>query len=317
MKYFVTGGAGFIGSHLVDRLMNMGEVTVYDNLSSGKKEFIAHHFRQKGFRFICADLLDRQKLINSIAGHQVAFHMAANSDVRLGAKRTDLDMQQGTVVTYNVMEAMRQTGVKKIIFASSGTVYGETYGAPVEEHYGPLLPISLYGASKLASESMISAFCHIFDMQAWIFRFANVVGDRATHGVIYDFLGKLQRNSEELEILGDGTQEKPYLVVDDCVDGILYGFQKANDKVNILNLSCDSTTSVNSIAEILVREMGLSNVRLKYTGGDRGWPGDVPKVRYNTEKMEKLGWRARFTSDQAVIETIRRLLSKTTTPRDA
>ena len=308
MRYFVAGGAGFIGSHLVDNLVNMGEVTVYDNLSSGKKEFIQHHLNRDGFRLIQADLLDCDCLARVMKGSDVVFHMAANPEVRTGRLNTELDLKQGTIVTYNVLETMRLHGIKRIIFASSSTVYGETAGQPIPEDYGPLQPISLYGASKLASEGLITAFCHLFGMQAWIFRFANVVGDRATHGVIFDFINKLKQNPEELEILGDGTQRKPYIYVRDCVDGMLYGFQHSDGQVNVFNLGNCDVTSVTTIGRMLIKSMGLANVRLKYTGGNRGWPGDVPQVRLDTSRMENLGWKPKYTSDEAVRLAIKEIL---------
>lgn len=310
MKYFVTGGAGFIGSHLVDRLIPKGEVTVYDNLSSGRIEFISHHFAKPDFEFIQKDLLDLEDLKEAIKDHEVVFHLAANPDARLGIEDTSLDLKQETLATYNVLEAMRENGIKKIVFSSSGTIYGETPIIPLPENYGPLLPISLYGAAKLACEALITAFCHTFDMQCWIYRFANIVGPRGTHGVIFDFIHKLKRNPNELDILGDGTQEKPYLSVEDCVEGMLFGFENSNERVNFFNLGCESTTDVSSIAQMVIEEMGLLNVKFKYTGGDRGWPGDVPQVRFNTKKMERLGWKPKSSPDQAVRRAIRFMIEE-------
>ncbi len=311
MKSFVTGGAGFIGSHLVDRLIAEGnQVTVLDNLSSGRMEFIQHHMGTDSFRFIEGDLLDLDKLREVVAGHEVVFHLAANPEARRGMEDTELDLKQETIATYCVLEAMRVNGIKKIVFASSGTIYGETPAIALSEDYGPVLPISLYGAGKLASEGLISAFCHTFGMQAWIFRFANVVGSRATHGVIFDFIQKLRQNPSELEILGDGNQSKPYLYVEDCIDGMLFGFKNSQDKVNVFNLGCASATDVNTIAVMLVEEAGLIEVGFKYTGGDRGWPGDVPRVRFNVEKISKLGWKAKHTSDEAVRRAIKEILGK-------
>jgi UDP-glucose 4-epimerase len=308
MRYFVTGGAGFIGSHLVDRLIEQGEVTVYDNLSSGKAEFILHHIGEPNFHFIEGDLLDWQKLAESMKNNEVVLHLAANPDARLGIDRTDLDLKQETIATYNVLEAMRVNHIEKMVFASSGTIYGETPVMPLPENYGPVLPISLYGAGKVASEALVSAFCHSFDMRSWIFRFANIVGPRATHGVIYDFIHKLNQNPNELEILGDGSQEKPYLWVGDCIDGILFGFSNSDQRVNVFNLGCETTTDVNTVVKLVVAAMQLKEVHFKYTGGDRGWKGDVPQVRFDVGKMKELGWEAKLSSDQAVRRAIKEIV---------
>jgi UDP-glucose 4-epimerase len=307
MRCFVTGGAGFIGSHLVDRLIEKGySVTVFDNLSSGRAEFLKHHTRN--IKFVQSDLLDLQSVLASMKNHDAVFHLAANPDARLGIEHTDLDLKQETIATYNVLEAMRRQAVKKIVFSSSGTIYGETPVIPLTEDYGPVLPISLYGAGKVASEGLISAFCYTFGMQGWIYRFANVIGDRGTHGVIFDFIHKLRKNPHELEVLGDGTQEKPYIHVQECIDGILFGLDHSHDKVNVFNLGCDSSTDVTTIAHMVIDAMGLSDVKIRYTGGDRGWPGDVPQVRFNCNKINSLGWKARHTSDEAVRMTVEALV---------
>jgi len=287
----------------------MGEVTVYDNLSSGSKEFLQQHFSKSNFLFIEADLLDFDVLSEAIAHHDIVFHLAANFDVRAGITNTKLDLQQGVLATHNVLESMRLKQVDKIVFSSSSTVYGEAGTIAVAENYGPLLPISFYGASKLACEGFISAFRHMFDIQAWIFRFANVVGSRANHGVISDFIRKLKQNSGELEVLGDGTQEKPYLYVDDCVDGILFGLDHFQEQINVLNLGTDAFTNVTIIANMVVEAMGLSRVEFKYTGGNRGWKGDVPQVRFDMAKMKNSGWKARYNSDESVRQAIKDMLS--------
>ncbi|GAH54833.1 unnamed protein product, partial [marine sediment metagenome] len=274
----------------------------------GRLEFITHHMDKGNFRFIEADLLRLDELKEVIGGHDVVFHLAANPEVRWEIEDAELNLRQEIIATYNVLEAMRTSGAGKIVFSSSSTVYGETPLIPLTEDYGPLLPASLYGAAKLASEGLISAFCHTFNMQAWIFRFANVVGKRATHGVIFDFISKLKQNHEELEILGDGEQCKPYLHVDDCVDGLLFGFRNSAERVNVFNLGCATATKVATIAGMLVTGMGLKDVRFHYTGGDRGWPGDVPQVRFNVEKMNRLGWKAKYTSDEAVRQAIQDIL---------
>jgi len=308
LRVFVTGGAGFIGSHLVDALMGKGYVvTVYDNLSSGRMDFIEHHIGKKNFSFIEADLLDQKKLRECLEGYDVVFHLAANPDVRLGVEKPDV-AKQDIIATYNLLDVMRLKNVKRIVFSSSSTVYGETPPIPLSEDYGPLLPISVYGAAKLASEGLVSSFCHTFDMQAWIFRFANVVGLRCTHGVIFDFINKLRKNPKELEILGDGRQRKSYLYVSDCVDGMLFGFENAKDQINLFNLGSDGATEVNRIAEMVVDEMKLRDVRFKYTGGKRGWKGDVPRFQFDISKIKKLGWMPRYDSDDAVRMAIKDLL---------
>lgn len=309
MKTFITGGAGFIGSHLADILLKNGHsVTVYDNLSSGDTRFIEHNHQNKTFTFIKADLLDLPQLKKEIQGHDVVFHLAANPHVRLGETQTDLDLTQGIIATYNVLESMRQTDIKKIVFSSSSVVYGETNEPSLPETYGPTLPISLYGAGKLGAEGLISAFCGTFDFQAWMYRFANVVGARGTHGVIVDFIDKLRKNPRELEILGNGKQCKPYLYVSDCVQGIIFGFTNSHEKTNLFNLSCDSTTTVTRIAEMVTEEMGLSQVAFNYTGGIRGWKGDVPRFELDAAKINALGWKATLTSDEAVRRAIRDVL---------
>lgn len=310
MKVFVTGGAGFIGSHLVDKLIDKGNtITAYDNLSSGKKQYIQQHLENDNFTFIKADLLDLKRVKKEIKDHDVVFHLAANPHVRLGEKQTDLDLKHETIATYNVLESMRANDIEKIVFSSSSAVYGETPEISLPETYGPTLPISLYGAGKLASEGLISAFCGTFDFQAWIYRFANVVGIRDTHGVIVDFINKLKKNSKELEILGDGKQRKPYLHVIDCVEGILFGFEHSHDMINLFNLGCDTNTTVTRIAEMVAEEMGLKDVPFKYTGGKRGWKGDVPRFQLDASMMNKLGWKERYTSDKAVKKAIKEILN--------
>jgi len=309
MRAFVTGGAGFIGSHLVDKLINRGDfVTVFDNLSSGKKQFLENHLKNNNFRFVEADLLDLDSVKKEIKDHDVIFHIAANPFVRLGEKQTRLDLDQGAIATYNILESMRLNHIKKIVFSSSSVVYAETPPIALPETYGPTLPISLYGAGKLAAEGLISAFCGTFGFQAWIYRFANVVGIRGTHGVIVDFIDKLNKNPKELEILGDGKQQKPYLHATEVCDGMLHGLEHSNKQINLFNLGCDSNTTVTKIAEMVIEEMGLKDVEFKYTGGKRGWPGDVPRFQLDATKINKLGWKAKYTSDEAVRKAIREIL---------
>jgi len=308
-RFFVTGGAGFIGSHLVDRLIDEGnQVTVYDNLISGQKRDIESYIGNENFKFVEADLLDYDKLTQAMKGHDLVWHLGANTDIPTGNRITDLDLKNCTMATRNVLEAMRDNSISRILFASSACVYGDAPPQPLSETYGPLHPINLYGAGKLACEGLISAYCHLFDMQAWMFRFANVVGARMGHGVIFDFIQKLRRNPRELEILGDGSQKKPFFLVEDCVDGMLCAFQKSDAQYSVYNLGCESSTSVTHIGEIVVEEMGLHDVFYMYTGGKRGWPGDVPVVQFSVEKMAALGWKAKHSSSEAVRIAARRLL---------
>ncbi len=300
-KVVVTGGAGFIGSHLVDKLIASGAmVCVIDNLSRGKKEYLSSHEGKKGFKFYKKDLTNFNSIKPLFAGADVVFHLAANSDIAdsFAHPRTDLDA--GTIATFNVLEAMRQNEVSKIVFASSSAVYGDPVNLPVHENDGPLLPISLYGASKLAAEGLISAYHGTFDFSYWIFRFANVTGDRATHGIIYDFERKLRKNRKELEIFGDGKQCKSYVHVDDCIDGIVFGYEKSKEKTSVFNIANDGWTSVRRIAEITVATCGCPDAKFKFTGGVRGWPGDVPKVLLCGERLAKLGWKPALSSDEAV-----------------
>jgi len=309
MKVFVTGGAGFIGSHIVDKLLERGDfVTVYDNLSTGNKEFIEHNFKNKNFKFIEGDLLDLNKLEKSIKGHDFVFHIAANADVRGGIINTKVDLEQNIIATHNILDTMRKDGIRKIVFASSSVVYGEPTRFPTPEDYGPLAPISLYGSSKLACEGLITAFCHTFDMQSWIFRFGNVTGERYTHGVIFDFVKKLLQNSKELEILGDGKQKKTYIYVIDLINAMFLALEKANETFNIFNLGNDGWIEVTKVADIICKEMGLDNVKYRFTGGARGWKGDAPFVFLDITKIKKLGWKPKISLEDSIRITTQYLL---------
>ncbi len=309
---FVTGGAGFIGSHLSERLLAAGNsVTVYDNLSLGRREWVQHLFGHPRFRFIKGELCDPEALKEAIAGHHVVFHLGANTDIPRGNQDPRIDLENDILATFSLLEAMRHHGIHRLAFASSSTVFGEPDVHPTPETVGPLLPISLYGAGKLACEGLISAYCHLFGMRAWMFRFGNVVGPRMGHGIIHDFIEKLRRNPGELEILGDGNQEKNYFLVEDCIGGILFTMRHANGGCcDVFNLGCESTIKARDIASIVVEEMGLKEVALRYTGGSRGWPGDVPVVIYDVSKMKRLGWQASHTSEEAVRTAVRRILGK-------
>ncbi len=311
MKCVVTGGAGFIGSHLVDALLAAGdEVTVVDNFSSGRREFLAPHAGDRRFRLVEADLSPDGYVCDAFAGADMVFHLAANPDVRTGATDTLTPLRQNVVATFNVLEAMRRHGVGRIAFTSTSTVYGEARVVPTPEDYGPLLPISVYGASKLACEALISAYCHTFGMRAWIYRFANIVGSRGTHGVIYDFIRKLRADPARMTILGDGRQSKSYLHIGDCVDAMLYVARNARDPVNYYNIGSEDRFDVTGIARAVAGEMGLRDVAFAYTGGERGWKGDVPLMTLSVEKLRALGWRPAHNSEESVRLCARELLKE-------
>ncbi len=314
MLSFVIGGAGFIGSHLVDRLVARGHVTVYDNLSVGRRDFIAKHLNSGHATLVEGDLLDTDTLTKAMAGHDLVAHFAANPEARWGLQRTRLDLEQGTIATYNVLEAMRHHHIPKLIFASSGTVYGERDQACAEADLGSL-PISLYGASKMASEALISAFSSCFGLQAWVYRFGNVVGPRGTHGAALDFLHKLKRTPQQLTVLGDGRQAKPYLLVSDCVDGILYAFDHTDEALNIYNLAPIGTTPVSRIAQWCIDASPYPDATIVYTGGSRGWPGDIPRSRMDPGKLAALGWRVTHSSDEAVALAISALAKEVFSPQ--
>ncbi|HLV21845.1 MAG TPA: NAD-dependent epimerase/dehydratase family protein [Polyangiaceae bacterium] len=302
-RFFVVGGAGFIGSHLVDQLVERGPVTVFDDLSSGKRSFIEPHLASGACELVTGDARSLDELCAAMAHHNVVVHLAANPEARWGLENTRLDLEQGTIATWNVLEAMRRTGATKLVFASSGTVYGDTDRYCSEADLGNL-PVSLYGASKLAGESMVAAFTECFGLRAWIYRFGNVIGPRGTHGAALDFLKKLKLSPSELEVLGDGHQSKPYVYVTDCVDGILFGFDRATDRLNVFNIAPSDYTTVRRIAELCIAASPHKQARLRFTGGDRGWPGDVPQSRLDSSKLDALGWHTSRSSDEAVAEAV-------------
>jgi UDP-glucose 4-epimerase len=313
IKYFVTGGAGFIGSHLSEKLVADGnQVSVYDNLVSGSKENIEHLIGKKGFQFIQNDLLNTATLGSAMKGHDIVWHLGANTDIPTGNKVTDLDLKNCAMATRNVLEAMRANKINKILFSSSACVYGDAPLIALSETFGPLFPINLYGAGKLACEGLLSSYSHLFGIKVTMFRFANVVGDRMGHGVIFDFIQKLKKNPQELEILGDGDQEKPFFLVEDCISGMLCAFTNSHAQCEVFNLGTETFTTITRIGEIVTEEMGLKNVKFTFTGGKRGWPGDAPVVHFNVDKMKKLGWQTSHSSDEAVRIAARRLLGKQT-----
>jgi len=307
VKAFVSGGAGFIGSNLVDRLLDLGhEVTVYDNLSTGLLQFLEYARDFDRFRLVEGDLLDEGSLSEAIAGHEFVFHLAANADVRFGTEHPRRDLEQNTIVTNNVLEAMRKNGISKIAFASTGSVYGEATVIPTPE--GAPFPIqtSLYAASKLAGEGMIAAYCEGFGFQSWIFRFVSILGERYTHGHVFDFYRELKQNPSRLEVLGNGKQRKSYLYIQDCIDAMLFALEKSNESVNVLNLGVDGYCEVNDSIGWICEELGVSP-KLEYTGGDRGWIGDNPFIFLDTSNIRDLGWKPKLSIQDGVLKTIQYL----------
>lgn len=316
-KVLVTGGAGFIGSHLVDRLMRMDcFVRVVDNLSGGSLDNVEGWVDSERFEFVRGDLKDLSVAEKVVDGVEVVFHLAANPEVRVAMVDPSVHFRENLLTTFNVLEAMRKSETARVIvFFSSSTVYGEPDVFPTCEDYGPLLPISVYGASKLGCESLICAYCHTFGVRGLVFRLANVVGGRSGHGVIIDFVRKLREDSRELEILGDGSQSKSYLHVEDLVDAVLHVLRRFLDdekkKVEVYNVGSLDKVDVKRIAEIVCEEMGLEDLAFRFTGGvdgGRGWKGDVKTMLLSSDKLLSLGWRPRLNSEEAVRLGCRELL---------
>ncbi len=312
MKTMVIGGAGFIGSHLCDALINEGhEVVCIDNYSLGTAKNISH--LQNNIKFKCFEL-DASKEneledIFAVEKPEYVFHLAANSDIQASAKNPDVEYTNTYTTTFRILSAMRKYDVKKLFFASTSAVYGDKRDVVLDENTPNLEPISYYGAAKLGSEALISAFSYMNDLKALVFRFPNVIGPRLTHGVIYDFMHRLRQDSTELRILGDGRQTKPYIYVSDLVDAIMRFKDKNDNGVTLYNVGVEGATSVTQIANIICEEMGLKNVSYQYTGGEGGWKGDVPRFKYCIDKINAEGWYAKLSSDEAVRETVRQNLS--------
>ncbi len=304
MKTFVTGGAGFIGSNLVDRLLENGHaVTVYDNLSTGQSQFLEGAHQHQNFSIIKADLLDEDTLDQAMTEHELVFHLAANADVRFGTEHPRLDLEQNTIATFNVLEAMRQNGVRKIAFASTGSVYGEAEVIPTPEDAPFPIQTSLYGASKLACEGLIAAYCEGFQFQSWIFRFVSILGERYTHGHVFDFYQKLQLDPTRLEVLGNGKQRKSYLYVQDCLDAIMLALEKTKEPVNIINLGVNDSCEVNDSIRWICEELDVKP-KLEYTGGDRGWIGDNPLIHLDPSKMMEMGWIPKLSIRDGIVRTL-------------
>ncbi|HEY9784666.1 MAG TPA: NAD-dependent epimerase/dehydratase family protein [Candidatus Obscuribacterales bacterium] len=311
-RILIAGGAGFIGSHFVDRLLAcdaVKRVTVFDNFSSGREWHLKHH-ADKRLKIVRGEIAGLDVLSQAMQGHETVIHLASNPDIRRAVAQPSIDFHQGTALTQCIVEAMRVSKARRILYASGSGVYGDLGEVEAKEDYGPLKPISTYGASKLAGEALISAYAHMFEFSGIAFRFGNVVGPRQTHGVGYDFVKKLRSNARELQILGDGSQSKSYVHVSDIIDAVLLADEKVSETFDVFNVATGDYMTVAEIARIAVEEvLGASaEVELKYSGGDRGWKGDVPIVRLNTDKIKSLGWCPKYSSAEAMRMSIRDLM---------
>ena len=309
-RFLIVGGAGFIGSHFADVLLsssNVAEaVTLYDNFSSGREWHYERHAHDPRFRIVRGDVADLEALAAAMQGHEVVIHLASNPDIARAAREPEIDFYQGTVLTNNVVEAMRRTGAKRILYASGSGVYGDLGTHEPDENYGPLEPVSTYGASKLSGEALISAYCFMFDLTGCAFRFGNVVGPRQTHGVAFDFVRRLLVDSTRLTILGDGTQSKSYIHVTDVVSAVLLAYRDARSRrFEVFNVATGDYITVAEIAGLVVECLKLNPApRFDYSGGDRGWKGDVPIVRLNTDRIRALGWNCKYGTRDALRESI-------------
>ncbi len=305
MKIFITGGAGFIGSNFSEYLLRDGHnVTIYDNFSTGKIKFLKESRKFDNFKVVNGDLLDKEKLNSSIKNNDIIIHLAANADVRFGLDNPYRDIEQNTLATFNVLEAMRLHKIKKIIFSSTGSIYGESEIIPTPENAPFPIQTSMYGSSKLACEGLIQSYCEGYNFQSWIFRFVSILGERYTHGHVFDFYKKLKDNPNELEVLGNGKQKKSYLYVKDCIKAIMYAFERSNEKINIYNLGSDDYCEVNDSIDWICSELNL-RPKIVYSGGNKGWIGDNPFIYLDISKISKIGWKPQLSIKEGIINTVK------------
>ena len=308
MRVLITGVAGFVGSNFLAYLLSKGHHVVgVDNFSTGKREFIENAIDNSNFTFLKFDLLDLRDLKKATKNIDIVFHFAANADVRFGLQHPDKDLQQNTIVTFNVLEAMRYNNVKKIIFSSTGSVYGEPNEFPTPENCAFPIQTSLYGASKLAAEGLIQAYCEGYNFQAWIFRFVSLLGERYSHGHVFDFYNKLRSDPNKLEVLGDGTQKKSYLYIKDCINAVMIALEKSNQKINVFNLGNYEYSEVKDSVKWIIEYLGLSP-EIIYLGGKRGWVGDNPFIHLDISKILNLGWKPKLDIKSGIIKTISYLI---------
>lgn len=311
-SYVIVGGAGFVGSHFIDRLLSSEQVrrvTVYDNFTSGQAWHYEEHLRDRRLTIRGGDVHDFDALKEAMEGHDAVIHLASNPDIARAVSEPDIDFRQGTMLTNNVVEAARQAKVRTILYASGSGVYGDLAEVEAHEDHGPLVPVSTYGASKLAGEALLSAYAFMFGMRGYAFRFGNVVGRRQTHGVGFDFIRRLRQDPSKLRILGDGRQSKSYVHVSDVVSAVLLAGERCEEPFRAFNVATGDYVTVTQIADLACGVLGLSRVKYEYTGGDRGWKGDVPVVRLSIERIKGLGWRPTHTSAQALESAMRAMLT--------
>jgi UDP-glucose 4-epimerase len=309
MKVFITGVAGFIGSNMCDKLLSLGNHVIgYDNFSTGQIEVLQEAIKNPHFRLIEGDLLNLQLLKDSMQECDIVFHFSANADIKDGLKHPNRDLEQNTIATFHVLESMRHNGIKKIVFSSTGSVYGESKIIPTPEDAPFPIQTSLYAASKVAGETLIQAYCEGYNFQSWIFRFVSILGERYTHGHVFDFYKSLLFEPTTLKVLGNGQQKKSYLHVSDCIDGILVALQKADDKVNIFNLGADEYCQVIDSINWITNYLKV-NPKLEFTGGERGWIGDNPFIFLDTSRIRRLGWKEKFSIRDGVLSTVKYLES--------
>jgi UDP-glucose 4-epimerase len=307
-KILIFGGAGFIGSHLAERLIADGaSVTVFDNLQTGRTSNLENVWKHPGFRFIEAEVRDRKKVDETVPGHDIVFHFCDDSDIRSAAEHPDTFVEQNILGLFYVLEAMRKNKIRTILFPSSTTVFGELANPPASESHGPMVPLNIYGGAKLAAEGLISAWAHTYDLQAVVFRFVGIIGGRMDHGVVHDFVRKLQKDPSQLEILGDGTQRRSFVLVDDCVEAMLFALANARKNYQLVHIGNTDQISVNETAEIICRVLKLNDVKRNFTGGKVGWKGDVTSNFISTETLTALGWKPPRSSREAVLEAAGRL----------
>lgn len=314
-RWFISGGAGFIGSHFTDRLLRdpaTARVTLFDNFSTGREWHYAHHAGDPRLQVVRADIKDTEALRAAMPGHDVVIHLASNADISLAVSDPDIDFREGTLLTRQVLEAARLAGVPRLLYASGSGVYGDLGELEAHEDHGPLLPISTYAASKLAGEALLCSYCHLFGLRACAFRFGNVVGPRQTHGVGFDFLRQLLANPRQLRILGDGSQSKSYIHVEDVIGAVMCAYRKMDAPYAVYNVATGDYITVAEIARLAIATLNLDPgaVQLAYSGGDRGWKGDVPVVRLNTDRIRSLGWTCSRGSRQALRDSMRAMLAE-------